>query len=79
MTQASAEKIANVVVGAVMVGAAYYVVKTPRLRRLAWRLTVVAITGTLPAWLGEQIQEGWEASARTPTVPAPPQGLSRAG
>jgi hypothetical protein len=64
MTQASAEKVANVVIGAALVGAALYVVKTPPLRRLAWRLTVAALTGTIPAWLTQEIRTGWEASAR---------------
>jgi hypothetical protein len=75
MTQASAEKIANVIVGAAVIGAAYYVVKTPRLRRLAWRLTVAAVTGTLPAWLGEQIKAGWEASAPSSAAHEAPRGV----
>jgi hypothetical protein len=63
MTQASAEKVANVLIGAALVGAAYYVVKTPPLRKLAWRLAVAAATGTIPAWLTQEIRNGWEASA----------------
>jgi uncharacterized membrane protein len=63
MTQASAEKVANVVIGAAIAGAAVYVLKTPQLRRLAWRLTVAAVTGTIPAWLAQEARNGWEASA----------------
>jgi hypothetical protein len=63
MTQASAERVANVLIGAALVGAAYYVVKTPPLRKLAWRLAVAALTGTIPAWLTQEIRNGWEASA----------------
>jgi hypothetical protein len=74
MTQASAEKVTNVILGAAAVGAAYYVLKTPRLRRLAWQLSVAAITGTLPAWFGEQIKAGWEASAHAAAAPAPFRG-----
>ncbi len=70
MTQSSAEKIANVAIGVAAAGAAYYVLRTPRLRRLAWQLTVAAITGTLPAWIGQEIKAGWEASAHMP-APAP--------
>jgi hypothetical protein len=66
MTQSSAEKIANVVMGAAVIGAAYYVLKTPRLRRLAWQLTVAAATGTVPAWVAQQIRSSWEASAAPP-------------
>jgi hypothetical protein len=64
MTQATAEKVANVLIGAAVVGTAYYVVKTPPLRRLAWRLTIAALTGTIPTWLVQEIRNGWEASAR---------------
>jgi hypothetical protein len=64
MTQANAEKVANVFIGAAVVGAAYYVIRTPQLRRVAWRLTVAALTGTIPAWLTQEIRNGWEASAR---------------
>jgi hypothetical protein len=64
MNEASAQKLANVLIGAVVVGAAYYVIRTPPLRRLAWRLLVTAATGSLPLWLREEIQQGWEASAR---------------
>jgi hypothetical protein len=78
MTQASADRIANVILGAAAVGAAYYVVKTPRLRRLAWQLSVAAITGTLPAWFGEQIKAGWEASAQAPVGSVPEGGVTRA-
>ena len=62
MTQRSAEKIANVMLGVAAVGAAIYVLKTPPLRRLAWRLTVAAMTGAVPAWITREIRAGWEAS-----------------
>lgn len=64
MTEANAEKVANVLIGAAVAGAAYYILKTPPLRRLAWRLTIAAVTGTIPAWLTQEIRNGWEASAR---------------
>jgi hypothetical protein len=70
MTQSSADKIANVVIGAVALGAAYYVVKTPPLRRLAWRLTVATMTGIIPAWITQEIRASWEASG-TPAAPDP--------
>ena len=38
MTQSSAEKVANVLIGVAAAGPSYYVLKTPRLRRAAWRL-----------------------------------------
>ena len=63
MTQASAEKVANVLIGTAVVGAAVYVLKTPPLRRMAWRLAVAALTGTIPAWLVQEARNGWSASA----------------
>jgi hypothetical protein len=63
MTHANAEKVANVLIGAAIAGAAVYIIKTPPLRRLAWRLGVAALTGTIPAWLTQEIRNGWEASA----------------
>ena len=65
MTQRSAEKFANLVMGAAAVAGTYYVLKTPQLRRVAWRLLVMALTGTVPAWVSQEIKNGWEASGRT--------------
>jgi len=62
MTQSSAEKLANVVIGAAAIGAAVYILKTPHLRRLAWQLSLGAVTGMLPAWISQEIRAGWEAS-----------------
>ena len=64
MTQSSAEKFANVVIGAAAVAGTYYVLKTPQLRRVAWRLLVASLTGTVPAWVSQEIRNGWEASGR---------------
>jgi len=65
MSQSSAEKFANVVMGAAAVAGTYYVLKTPELRRIAWRLLVTGLTGVLPAWVSQEIRNGWEASGRT--------------
>ena len=67
MTESSADKVASIAIGVAAVGAAYYVLRTPHLRRLAWRLGVAALTGTIPAWVSREIKDGWEASGR----PAP--------
>ncbi len=65
MTEHTARTVANVVLAAAAVGAAYVVVTTPPLRRLAWRLTVVALTGTLPLWLRHEVHRAWIESGRT--------------
>jgi hypothetical protein len=66
MNESSAKKLANVVIAAAVVGAAYYVLRTPRLRRMAWGLTVAGLTGSIPAWFGQEIREGWRESGRRP-------------
>lgn len=62
MNDRSAEKVANVVLIAVAGAAALYVLKTPTLRRAAFRLAAVALTGTIPAWFRQEIEEGWRQS-----------------
>lgn len=71
MTQSTAENLANVAIGAACVGAAYYVIKTPSLRRLAWRLTLIGLTGTLPAWFRREIEQGWHESGRSSALRSP--------
>lgn len=71
MTQSSAENLANVAIGAACVGVAYYVIKTPSLRRLAWRLTLIGLTGTVPAWLRREIEQGWHESGRSSALRSP--------
>ena len=60
MTADRAEKIANVLLTAAGVGAAVYVLKTPSLRRLAWRAAVTAVTGTLPVWFAQEVKQRLE-------------------
>ena len=68
MTQSSAEKVATVLIGVAAAGAVYYVLKTPRLRRAAWRLSLAVLTGTIPAWVTQEIKASWEASGQRPAV-----------
>ncbi len=65
MTEDTARTVANVVLTAAVVGAAYVVVTTPPLRRLAWRLAVTALTGTLPFWLRQEVHQAWIESGRS--------------
>jgi hypothetical protein len=64
MTEESARRVANVVLGAAALGVTYVVVTTPPLRRLAWRLALVALTGAVPAWLRQEVQQAWAETAR---------------
>ena len=64
MTDENAGRVANALIGVAVIAGTYYVLKTPSLRRLAWRVAVTALTGTLPAWLGREVQQAWADSGR---------------
>ena len=63
MTEQTATRIANVVIGAAAIGAAYVVFKTPRLRRFALGLAMTGLSSTLPVWLAREVQQAWGDSA----------------
>jgi hypothetical protein len=62
MTEQTATKVANVVLAAAVLGAAYAVVRTPPLRRMATGLLLAAVTGGVPAWFSRELREAWNAS-----------------
>ena len=62
MSNERAEQAANLVLTAAAVGAVVIVLRTPALRRLAWRLTVTALTGSLPAWVANEVRHAWSES-----------------
>jgi hypothetical protein len=64
MTDDNARRVANVIIGAAALGAVWYVLRTPPLRRLAWQLTVMAVTSTLPTWFGRELRQAWAASGQ---------------
>jgi hypothetical protein len=64
MTGQTATKIANVALGAAALGAAYLIVRTPPLRRMAIGLAMTALTGAIPTWLAREAQHAWVQSAR---------------
>lgn len=66
MTEETAGKVANTLIGAAAVGVAYYVLRQPHLRRVAWRLAVTALTATAPKWLGGEVRRAWTESGRGP-------------
>jgi len=64
MTEQTARTIANVALGAAALGAAYYVARTPPLRRMAVRLATTALTGGIPAWLAREARQAWVQSGQ---------------
>jgi hypothetical protein len=64
MTEQTARKVANVALSAAALGAAYFIVRTPRLRRMAIGLAMTAVTGAIPRWLAREAEHAWIRSAR---------------
>ena len=64
MTEDTARKVADVALTVAVVGAAYVILKTPALRRLAIGLAASALTGTVPVWLANEVQHAWMESGQ---------------
>jgi apolipoprotein N-acyltransferase len=69
MTEAQARTTANVVLAAAAIGAAYYVLKTPPLRRKVWQMARSWAAGPLVAWTAMEIRRAWEMSGSTAARP----------
>lgn len=65
MTEATARTVANVVLASAACAAAYVVITTPPLRRLAIRATRLWLGATVPAYLLHEVRDAWVESART--------------
>ena len=65
MTSASARTVANVVLVSAGVAAAYVVMTTPPLRRLAFRATRLWLGASVPLFLLDQTRRAWAESARS--------------
>ena len=65
MTEQQARTTANVVLGAAAAGAAYLVLRTPRLRRLAWQAARSWVRGPLAVWAATEVRRAWDQSGRT--------------
>ena len=71
MTHTTSEKLADVALGVAVTGAALYILKTPSLRRIAWRFAVIGVTRTLPAWFRREVSNAWEESGRSRSAADP--------
>ena len=65
MTSANARTAANVVLATAGVAAAYVILTTPSLRRLAFRGLQVWLGASVPSYLLDQTRQAWVASGRT--------------
>ena len=63
MTEDRVRTVANVILSVAVVGVGYYVLRTPPLRRAAPGPAVTALTPSLPARLGREVQRAWNETA----------------
>lgn len=63
MTEKQARTVANTLMAAAAVGAAVVVLRSPRMRRLAWQMARQYATGPLAVWAAAAVREAWEESA----------------
>jgi len=64
MTSTRARIVANVVLVSAGVAAAYVVLTTPPLRRLAFRATQIWLGASIPAYVVNQTLQAWLESGR---------------
>ncbi len=65
MTDEQARTAANVVLASVGVAAAYVILTTPSLRRVALRATRLWLGASVPVYVLNQVRQAWVQSART--------------
>jgi len=71
MTEKQARTVANILMGAAAVGAAVVVLRSPKLRRIAWQLARQYASGPLAAWAATSVRDAWDGSAaRLPSAGA---------
>ena len=64
MTKKQARTTANIVMTAATMGAAVIVLRSPKLRRMAWQLARQYATGPLAVWTAGTVREAWDDSGR---------------
>jgi hypothetical protein len=64
MTPERSDQVATVLIAVAAIGIVGLVVRTPALRRAAWRVAVDELTHTLPAWFRQQVQHAWNESGQ---------------
>ena len=64
MTETTARAVANTVLATAAVAAAYVVITTPPLRRLALRAVRLWLGASVPVYLATQARQAWMESGR---------------
>jgi hypothetical protein len=63
VTEQQARTTANVVMAAAALGAAVLVLRSPKLRRIAWQLARQYAAGPVAIWASGAVQDAWNESA----------------
>jgi hypothetical protein len=63
MTDKQARTTANVLMAVAAVGAAVFVLRTPKRRRMVWQLARQYAAGPLAVWAAGTVREAWDESA----------------
>ena len=66
MTEQQARNTANLLMAAAALGAAVFVLRSPKLRRMAWDLARQYARGPLAAAIATTVRNAWDESASTP-------------
>ena len=69
MTEKQARTVANALMAAAAVGAAVVVMRSPKLRRVAWQMARQYARGPLAVWAAGSVRDAWDASASTSARP----------
>ena len=64
MTESGARTMANIALATAGIAAAYVIITTPPLRRLAVRAARIWLGASVPLYLASQIHTAWVESAR---------------
>ena len=64
MTEAHARTAADVVIAAAVIGAAVVILRSPKLRRMAWQLARQYAGGPLAAWTAVTVRDAWDESGK---------------
>jgi len=63
MNETKARQTANLLMAAAALGAAVFVLRNPKLRRMAWQLARQYASGPLAAVVASTVRTAWDASA----------------
>lgn len=70
MTSDHTRALADLAVAAIGAAAAIYIMRTPPLRRLAWRLTKYGVGTILPGYLIQETKRAWAETSPNDRAPA---------